>query len=510
MQYRKLTMICCAAVLSLGLAACGGGSDSPPAASNGDTMQPDPAKLAMAADATLMTAKTAVDALTDSSDDAAVSAANNAVAAAKAAVDAAADADNHEALSARLVTLESDLASAVKSRMMAMDETGTEKAIGLSKALAAVAVDDDLAPTVSRASGGVTFKSTGYEAGAAPMSIAGWAGGTLTQKTMTVVAYSDIDAETRKAFTKVYGATATANPGGLTFSSGKVELGTGSGIKGRLDKARFPQPKSAGGGETTWTYGAEDDDELPREFSGTFQGARGDYACSGTTCSVKVTDSAAGGIYTLTGDWTFTPDSAATAIVADADYLTFGWWIDEKKKTTAGDYPFEVKTFATGKATFPTGSVAPLVGTVKYSGAAAGLYAVKTVSDGEIASARHGAFTADASLTADFGADNAEGFLSGKIDNFRGGMDMADWEVTLEKSLLATGTALADLDETDNPTGKMASGKIGDTESTGGGWDASLHGTGEKGAAPSGIAGTFNVNFTNADIAGAFGAKRNE
>ncbi len=410
----------------------------------------------------------------------------------------------------------------ITMKMMMADETNTEKAIGLSKALAAATEDDDNAPTVSRGtSGAATFKKAGFEAGAAPMSIAGWEGATLTQKTQSIVAYTEIEAATRMAFTKVYSATAADNPGGLAFADGMVTIpaaALSSSQAALLDKTRFPQKGSAGAGTETWTYVDEADVDVgekmhPREFSGTLQGARGDYSCTGE-CSVAVTDA---GSYTFAGTWNFDPDSSAQAVVTDPDYLTFGWWIDEKKKTAAGDYPFTVNTFATGSAVFPTaadtdtGAVGldALTGEVEYNGVAAGLYAVKNVEGGEIVSAAHGAFTADASLTADFEAGDA-GFLSGKIDGFQGGMDMSGWEVTLQKSNFDTDGSLADQDDATNATGMMVAGKIGDTKSTNGIWDVSLHGSGADAAAPSGIAGTFRVDFTNANIAGAFGATRDK
>ncbi len=420
----------------------------------------------------------------------------------------------------------------INMKMMMADETNTAKAIGLSKALASEGMDGttvltDPSVMVSReTSGAATFKSTGFEAGAAPMSIAGWEGATLTQKTESIVAYSNIEAATRKAFGKVWepGADATTTPvnnAGVVTVADTGTLGTGV-TAALLDKSRFPQKRSAGAGTEEWTYVDEDDvdvgeDMYAREFSGTFQGARGDYSCTGT-CSVMVTDA---GVYTLNGTWTFTPDASATAVVPDADYLTFGWWIDEKKMTSAGDYPFAVNTFATGEAAYPEtenttdgiAGVDSIAGTVKYSGAAAGLYAVKNVEGGEIVSAAHGAFTADANLTAVFNATAGDRNISGKIDNFQGGMDMSGWEVTLERGFYAAdGTrmhaASGALGDTDALA--AATGKIGDTESTGGSWTAGLYGSGAEGAAPSGIAGTFRADFTNANIAGAFGATRNE
>ena len=82
----KLALSAGALALSLALAGCGGGG-SPQAA--GDMMDegPTPAELATTANGLLDTAKTAVDAVMDDSDEATVTAADMAVSAAVGAVD---------------------------------------------------------------------------------------------------------------------------------------------------------------------------------------------------------------------------------------------------------------------------------------------------------------------------------------------------------------------------------------------------------------------------------------
>ena len=432
--------------------------------------------------------------------------------------------------------LDAETISAVAAKALAMlpkppvnTAEMTAKAIGMAAALMesmGAAVTDKFDPaapsvTVSRAMGaGAVIKKTGFAMGDAPMSLDGWTGATLTKKTESVIAYTNIEAtkQERKKFSTVWPSTRNGvnNDGVVT-----IDLTGEDQSSALLDKTDFPKPKSAGGGITTAVYGGPSTATNYKQeatFRGMFQGGAGEYECTTATaetgCTVTVKDAGASGEkYTLGGTWQFTPDPTATAVVEtkDSDYLTFGWWIDAPKVAASGDYMFTVRTFASGMMPYDEANsgaaVTALEGDVKYGGSAAGLYAVKNVEGGEIASAMHGAFTADASLTASFGNASAIGTLSGKIDNFQGGMDMSDWSVEL-KSTALEGNGLADA--AGDSTNRTVMGMIGDTKSTGGGWSATLYGPTTNSQAPSGIAGTFQADFTNANIAGAFGATRNE
>ena len=146
--HRKLTMICCAAVLSLGLAACGGGgsdtTQAPP-----PVVEPDPVAVEMKAiNDAIAAAQMAVAVVMDDSDDAVVMAADDAVAAAmKAIADATRiTAGDVAAANARLATVSGQLASAKSSRTMTMTLASERMAISdaLAAAMAAVgAVADD-------------------------------------------------------------------------------------------------------------------------------------------------------------------------------------------------------------------------------------------------------------------------------------------------------------------------------------------------------------------------------
>ena len=90
---------------------------------------------------------------------------------------------------------------------------------------------------------------------------------------------------------------------------------------------------------------------------------------------------------------------------------------------------------------FPIPLAATLTGSATYNGHAAGKFAISDPLSGGDA----GHFTADATLTANFGtaatetANNANG-ISGTLSNFMANDEAVDWEVTLLRANLnATG-----------------------------------------------------------------------
>ena len=133
---------------------------------------------------------------------------------------------------------------------------------------------------------------------------------------------------------------------------------------------------------------------------------------------------------TTAGDWIFTADADETVLVADADYLVFGAWLD------TADNPAGSRTaaaFASGGDPFTRAASMVLFSAtgeeVMYEGGAAGYYAKREAGSTEAAS---GQFTATAKLAADFGANNAVGTVTGTIDDFvRDDGEAAAWLVTL-------------------------------------------------------------------------------
>ena len=119
-KYRKFTLVCCAAVLALGLAACGSSSDNDKSSGPG-AETPDPAIAERGAiNGAITTASTAVTGLTDDASDTAIGAADSAVAAAKKAIADAANvpASEKAAFNTAITAIEGSL-TAKKTSIMA-------------------------------------------------------------------------------------------------------------------------------------------------------------------------------------------------------------------------------------------------------------------------------------------------------------------------------------------------------------------------------------------------------
>ena len=136
-----------------------------------------------------------------------------------------------------------------------------------------------------------------------------------------------------------------------------------------------------------------------------------------------------------------------------------------------------------------------------------------------------GEFTAAATLTANFSAQNAQGAaaptVEGSITGFQGEMGgMSGWEVTLNRQALANdAAALGALFTSGQPDPTLprfdgATATMGD-QTAHGTWTGQFFGnqvtaTGANvtRAAPIGVGGTFQADNESASIAGAFGANR--
>jgi hypothetical protein len=411
---------------------------------------------------------------------------------------------------------------------MAEMEEMSGRTVGLGDALEAQS-STTISAMVSRAVGEApTVKITGYKMGDdAPMSIMGWPGKTFTASSgRSVTVYTNIGPQVRKPFFSVHSDAADA-----ADNDGAVELVvTDFNMAGWLDPKNFPMAAAEGVGDVTWNYGPATDaeNERPLSFKGTFNGALGTYACT-TACDVTVTDAGDGGMYELdttgTPDWTFTPDQGAkaTAWMADADHVHFGWWLQTPAKANAaGDFDYGFRTFYSGENGMIAAHADDLTGTATYTGGAAGMYALRTYTDGELTAGSHGAFTANAELTANFGPPNDDtnpngDTIRGKISGFKGnGADMSAWEITLGAAPLtvAVATESPDVAATTFDAGVFAaatSAKMGAEKGTGT-WTGQFFGQADPdmNQKPIGVAGQFNADFETAHIAGAFGAARPE
>ena len=367
-----------------------------------------------------------------------------------------------------------------------------------------------------------------------------------------VIVSTDIKAPRATAFAKVADQTLNArdlddevnadNMGSATndWTALTVVAGTGNVNLPKIKSAAFSPGQGTTVTHTFASFERDSDTSMDGdqtiaafETAGTYNGAMGTYRCDGTDdCTVTV--NAKGAITAIGADdsWIFTPDAGATSDVADANYLSYGFWL---KRTTDADGVLtynEVETFARAEGHAETGDsdLASVLGSATYEGGSVGVY-VKNVLDDQanIVSATSGHFSADVELTATFGggdvADNNKFTIGGKITDFvlQHGEEN-DW---------AVGLGLADFSggrmENGAP-GKSAPGSshnnefsgeaTGDSTAAAGSWNGAFYGssatvdhdmnddTPNIFPQPVAVIGEFNANFTDGTAAGGFGANK--
>ena len=512
MRTIKHWALAAAAAAALALAGCGGGGSSGTATTPTQT-SPTPAELASTASGLLDTAKTDVDAVMDDSDDATVMAADKAVANAATAVAAASEADNHAALSQRLGELQGTLATKKQSRMTAMNEQNMDDMKGAAKDALALFngfADAGADGTADLALGALTVMDT--HGGSAEVSADGtggtpavkatdtmvpmldaWKGTELAGDTdgempsNTVVVYTDITAPKSVPFGDVY----TLDGNGNLASATVIAETNRSKVKasafmhaGRMN--HDPDPDEA------------DDIAMVR---GTFNGASGEYRCVAATPTSCASHDAGDGVVRLEGRWLFDPDSGAMAMQADANYLYFGWWLHKAGGTATP----EVMSFhgATGTLAAPT-NINALGGMATYKGAAAGKYAINP----GLSSASGGHWTADATLTAEWGAPDAAGMISGMVDGFMAGGESMGWSVKLGKTDLS-GTATFDSSD-DSPANGVVWTIGGVDGAQSGAWSGALRVAGDNGVPTMGTGMFSATHGTVGHITGAFGVHLDE
>ncbi len=237
-------------------------------------------------------------------------------------------------------------------------------------------------------------------------------------------------------------------------------------------------------------------------YPGTLDGAAGTFRCQqGADCVVTTGED---GAHTYTGALWFTPNAGVTVSVPDADYLTYGFWLDTTTKDGAIASYDTVQTFATSNLAAAT-SLGTVTGSATYEGNAAGVYVHETKNeDGSLDEAKSGRFTADVALKAYFDASTvpfADNSIHGTISNFDldGGPENS-WGVNVVATIDDGGTLTS---------GTAKGGVTGQDGSFNGnfrGPDADVAGT----DAPSVLVGEFNASFVNGEVAGAYGTRKQD
>ena len=415
----------------------------------------------MAISTAIGTAETAVAGIDDDSTDTEVSAANMAVAAARTAISGAADLPQAEkdANTGTVNAIANRLTTALESRTMAKnaaDEQMRKDMAATGKALHAALggpeaggnalANNEAAPslaaaglTINAAAGAGSLGATVdpneavLEAGDAAGALGSWMGtdyahsmGTGDSKvTNDARVYTNRGAATSVAFADAgYTIIAAGSP-----NAGSVLLVSGGSTETGIDLANVMVTAFDHSGTQNHPI---PDNNVALKLRGTFDGAPGEFSCTGTCTS---TNDGKGGPSALGGTWHFKADTGAMVSQPDANYLYYGWWVSKDSEgapTAASAFVGEVGDV---DGTGDTSSGADLTGSATYVGNAAGKFAMSNPLDG---TGNGGHFTADATLTANFGAiaaDNENG-VTGTIDNFRlnDGSEDPGWSVALNRS----------------------------------------------------------------------------
>ena len=262
----------------------------------------------------------------------------------------------------------------------------------------------------------VTVKATGTDAnpklkGAVGTMVAGknrWSGTMVTatdpatKNTDTVLVYTNIEAPKSVAFSKVFG-------------NGNLTIGTTG--DSNIQASGFST------GHAAFTHGTNDATDVNEviRISGTYAGAPGVYSCAETAANTCTSQGTISGIQ-LGGPWIFEPSPGAMAIQKDTNYSYFGWWL---RVDGNGDYsPSNFFGHNTGLtlASQPD-FLGSLTGLATYSGPAVGKFAIAGFPN------TGGHFTADASLSVDFGNSTDRGTVEGAVTNFMVGGAEMPWRV---------------------------------------------------------------------------------
>ena len=345
-------------------------------------------------------------------------------------------------------------------------------------------------------------------------------GYTVKDGTTDWVAFYTDKADEGAKFSEYYAATQATAGDGFSWKPRATDVTVPEGVVTISDGTTNTNTLKLLGGE--WWPRSNDMKTLPadkegtdakeNEFSGTFHGVPGTFACMGA-CSA--TSDGDGKLTAIAGTWTFEPtdeDAMVAGVKVDAHYLRFGTW---------GKYTdmAAINTFAEAVGATST-DLTSLEGEATYNGAAIGTFVKKLASPGgDQMPAYYGAFNATAMLTAKFaGGDipaNDQNMISGSITGFmdeRGEYIDETWTVMLEKAGFED-TGIIGVDNNGDP-------KLGVTKTTGstgsmdpGKWEGEFLGGSGTGAMathvkPSAVTGTFDAHFTNGHVVGAFGAHK--
>ncbi len=312
----------------------------------------------------------------------------------------------------------------------------------------------------------------------------------------TVVVYTDIEAPKMVPFGDVYTLDGNGNLANAT-------------VIDAANRSKIMATEFVHTGRKNHDPDAVATDDIAR-IRGTFNGASGEYRCTAASATSCASHDAGDGAVRLEGTWIFDPDSGAMATMVDPSFAYFGWWLNKGTAEGVEAGVFHGVTDGTGNDELlaaPT-NINALGGTATYSGSAAGKYAINP----GLSDAHGGHWTADATLTADWGAEDAAGTISGMVESFMAGGEMMNWSVALGATVLTGTGGFNTGDDTGNPTSANAvtwtiDGVAG---AEAGAWSGGLRAEGDDNV-PTVATGMFSgTHGTVGHIMGAFGAHLDE
>ena len=522
---RSLLAACSIVALTAVMYGCVHSSDDPPPTDGTDTEQPDPASEERASiNTAISAARTAVAAVNDTASDAVVTAAQSAIAAARTAITNATNvpAAERTAHTGTVDAIASTLTTALASRSDAMDaaaDAAAKHALALFSGISET--DSDLTVNISAVadkdgSGGMaSVTATGLTPGvggddvtsSAESMLGKWQGTMLTDAiaddaasnpgaSSTVVVYTDIGPAESVPFGDVYGLDGNGN------------LAIDANADSDAHVALISASSFTHSGRVNHDPDATATDDVA-SIRGTFSGAAGEYRCTASSPTACGSIASSAGVR-LAGTWIFDPDSGAMATMADASFAYFGWWLNmgTTEEVEAGVF-HGVTDLPGDDATLGAPSNINALGdTATYSGAAAGQYAINP----GLSLASGGQWTADATLTADWGTEAAAGTISGTVNGFMAGGQAMNWSVALGETALSQTGVFNTGSDTDSPTAANAViwtiGGVDGAES--GAWSGGLRAAGDNGV-PTLATGQFSATHgTVGHIMGAFGAHLDE
>ena len=514
-RYRKLTTICCAAALALGLAACGS-SDSgnltpPPVTPPPVTPKPPtPAALDLPTKHglepkedgetfTVAAGETDKYGNTNFSCPAGGADCEVTVTSTLGVVTAT---YTGGMVTAELPSREHTQNQAVELAGKLVTPSTPKKITEFGKAVGHLNVAHGENPSIKTATGKPAFAKAD-----APPAIESWKGSAIERMNADesvdrVVVYENATASKGTTFEKKYGVHAGASNNIATGEPAwKWDLVVAAG---RIPAAH-PKGVTLPSEVITITSGTS--------FPGTFDKVEGTFECSGDDdCGISRGEKQTA----LTGEdmiLTFTASDASAPVAGDdAHHIAFGWWL---KAPVAGG---KIDTFSPYALASSNAVAVSTLNTISggaiYSGAAAGRYVKRDVGATD---ALTGVFTADAKLTAQFGEGaNVSGIVS-RFEDADG--TSLGFNVKLKKiDLATTGTnfsGVAELTVRGSRPLPLTTG-TGDDGPPSGNWDVSFHEQTDS-QQPQAVTGTFGAGAGDltkptasdqgyAAVGGAFGA----